>query len=1087
MKKPKINSRIVKKVTLLLILVLIVGVLTYSIVTSFTNARHITTNSSATEVTIPSGSYQDYVKLSVGVEKSKLESYDINDITNGDDDFQFHQNYLSLTDTKMNPIVVDGKNGYIDGEAVNADNSWPSSELDVKNYDEYLNGDKGTYVGEKGTVTYTINDIPKTGFYYLKLSYFVPKGKGSAVERKLYVNGEILFDDLQSLSFSRNYKDADEITQDINGNDLKPSQTEIYVYHQDEFLQDVTGYIPTPYMLLLQKGTNELTFESVREGLVVTKLEIVSLDSYSLPTYEEYYQEILATKNVNENMTILDASEYKYEAEGSGRNATSPTLYPISDRTSATNYPNDPVRTKYNAIGGSKWSEAGDMISWKINVKEAGFYQIAFRAKQDLSRGMFATRILYVDGEQPFKEAANLRFFYNSKYQLVSLGNEDGELYYVYLEPGDHTLSLQASLGDYGSAISRVNNVIDKLNSLYLKIIAITTTNPDKYTDYKLTGDNNRLGYDENGDPIDLQQILSDCAIELNAVSKYITELTGEKSSLNNTLDKLVLQIGGYVDANGDGEKEDVGGFATNPRNLTKDLSSFKTNLSSLGTWTMDIQEQTLTIESFYVCPKGTKLPNAEDNFFEGLWFKTRGFVASFVFDYESIGVTTAEGFDREIEVWFLTSETSGREQANVLKNLIDMYFIYENEEAEKEVDNYKDYDCNVILKVLAPSVLLPATLAGTGPDVAINVGEGLPVNYAIRGAVYDLTNQPDFEEAVKERFTEQEIIPMMYKEEYDEETLAKNPQLKNHTGCYGLPNTTGFLVMFYRTDIFEENGWEVPKTWDDVSNLVKELNVKNLSFYLPFEGAGSTIYSTLLYQMGGQFYPEDQTRCDFSTEVAKKAFEQWCSYFCDYGFEKAANFTNRFRSGEMPIGISSYTLYNTLSVFAPDIAGKWSFAPLPGTIKEDGSVENKGVLSITSSIIMKQKKETEENAWIYDASWSFLKWWTSTDVQVKYAREIESILGSGARHNTGNRYAFEQLAWTQDELDILTSQFDNAFGIPEVAGGYYIGRNLENAIREVISNDSNPRETFAEYVELIDSEIDRKREEFNLLRAKEN
>ena len=68
-----------------------------------------------------------------------------------------------------------------------------------------------------------------------------------------------------------------------------------------------------------------------------------------------------------------------------------------------------------------------------------------------------------------------------------------------------------------------------------------------------------------------------------------------------------------------------------------------------------------------------------------------------------------------------------------------------------------------------------------------------------------------------------------------------------------------------------------------------------------------------------------------------------------------------------------------------------------------------------------------------------------------------------------------------------MTSQFDNAFGIPEVAGGYYIGRNLENAIREVISNDSNPRETFAEYVELIDSEIDRKREEFNLLRAKEN
>ena len=139
---------------------------------------------------------------------------------------------------------------------------------------------------------------------------------------------------------------------------------------------------------------------------------------------------------------------------------------------------------------------------------------------------------------------------------------------------------------------------------------------------------------------------------------------------------------------------------------------------------------------------------------------------------------------------------------------------------------------------------------------------------------------------------------------------------------------------------------------------------------------------------------------------------------------------------------------------------------------KEDGTIENTGTLSITSSIIMEQSEDPE-------ASWAFLKWWTSTPIQEKYSIEIESILGSGARHNTANRYALQSLPWSKSEFDILASQFDNAFGIPEVAGGYYISRNLENAIREVINNDSNPRETFAEYVELIDSEITRKREEF--------
>lgn len=1058
MKKISFNKKIMKKVVLLVICALLVGLLTYSIVDSYVDKRHTTTNSDNSTVNIPSGSYQDYIKKSVGIESTKLDAYDINDIIGTDSKLQFHEIYDSYINAKLSSdIVINGTEGIIKN-AEDGDNKWPSNDADINEYDKYLNGEKGSYVGEKGSITFEIKNIQEKGFYYIVLSYFIPRGKGSAVQRKILVNDTVLFDDLLTMNFTREYTNAEEIKQDINGNDLKPSQKEIYKYHENEYLHDPTGYISTPYLILLNEGDNTITFESIKEGLVITELRVSDNHNYKLPTYEEY-----AKKYTDKQMTIKDIENYKYEAEGSNRTASTPTLYPISDRSSVLSTPNDPVRTKYNAIGGSKWSSSGDTISWTVNVEEEGFYQLAFRAKQDLSRGMFATRKLLVDGVQPFSEAANLRFYYNSDYQMVSLGNKAGDIYYLYLEKGEHTLSLQATLGDYGSAISRVNKVVDKLNDLYLRIIAITTTNPDDYTDYKIYGDNSRLGTDQNGEKIDLQKVMSSCAIELNDVSKYITELTGEKSSLNNVLDKIVLQIGGYVDFDGDGKAEDVGGFANKPRNVTRDLNAFKTNLSSLGTWVMDVQQQTLTIESFYLAPKGSELPNAKEGFFKGLWFGVRGFFGSFFFDYESIGVISEEGFDHEIEVWFLTSESSGREQANVVKNLIDMYFTYENEESEKEVPNYKDYNCNVILKVLASSVLLPATLAGTGPDVAINVGEGLPINYALRGAVYNLKKFDDFQEVVDERFTREEMIPMMLGNIDDP-----------NSGCYGFPNTASFLVMFYRTDIFEKNGWEVPKTWDDVTNLVKELSVQNLDFYLPLEGAGSTIFSTILYQMGGQFYNDEQTACDFSTETAKKAFEQWCSYFCDYGFEKSANFTNRFRSGEMPIGITGYTLYNTLSVFAPDIAGKWAFAPLPGYQQEDGTINNKGVLSLTSTIIMEQTKHPEE-------SWAFLKWWSSTVVQEKYSIEIESILGSGARHNTANINALESLPWSKDELDILLSQFYNAFGIPEVPGGYYIGRNLENAIREVINNDSNPRETLAEYVELINSEITRKRDEFGM------
>lgn len=1093
MNKINYNPKLMKKLVLGLICLLLVGWLTFSIVVSYTDKGHLTTNSSASSVEVPTGSYQDYIKLTAGIDQSKLETFDISYVMGENENNQYADIYKAYSSVKLDKeIVIDGNDALIEGD--NSELNWPSSDGYKDMYAKYLEGDTGAYTDESGKVSFVVKGIEKTGFYNVKISYFVPKGKGSVAQRKVLVNDKVLFDELLTLSFSREYedsadsKDADgNFKMDINGNDLKPSQAEVFLYHKDQYIQDNTGYVSKPYMILLQGGQdNVITFESVKENLLITELKVCSLEDYKMPTYEEYISKYQA--ELDKQMTIKEIGAYKYESEGSGRTSSTPTLYPTTDRTSATNYPTDPVKTKYNAIGGAKWTTAGDSITWTVNAEEAGLYQLAFRAKQDLARGMFATRKLYVDGVQPFEEAANLRFYYNSEYNLVSLGTGEGdnqEIYYLYLEPGEHTISLQATLGDYASAISRVNKVVDDLNNIYLKIIAITTTSPDDYTDYGIYGDNNRLGNDINGNPIDVQKIFSDAAVELNSISQYITKLTGEKSSLNNVLDKLVLQIGGKVDYNGDGEAEDVGGFGTVPRNITKDLASFKTNLSSLGTWVLDIQEQSLTIESFYLVPKGAELPNAEDNFFKGLWFSIRGFFGSFFFDYESIGVTSEEGFEREIEVWFLTSESAGREQANVLKNLIDMYFTYEGLDTEAEVDNFKDYDCNVILKVLAAGVLLPATLAGTGPDVAINVGEGLPMNYALRGAVYDLErfnysdwDNPnlvkggkdaanytgDFDKAVEERFTPAEMVPFRLDDQLEDGTPV--------TGYYGFPNTASFLVMFYRTDIFEENGWEVPKTWAEVTDLARELSVMNLGFYIPFEGAGSTIFATILYQMGGQFYLDDNTACAFSEEVAKKAFEQWCSYFCDYGFDKAANFTNRFRSGEMPIGISGYTLYNTLSVFAPDIAGKWAFAPLPGVEQEDGTIENTGTLSITSSIIMEQSEDPE-------ASWAFLKWWTSTPIQEKYSIEIESILGSGARHNTANIKALKSLPWSKSEFDILESQFLNAFGIPEVAGGYYISRNLENAIREVINNDSNPRETFAEYVELIDSEITRKREEF--------
>jgi ABC-type glycerol-3-phosphate transport system substrate-binding protein len=292
--------------------------------------------------------------------------------------------------------------------------------------------------------------------------------------------------------------------------------------------------------------------------------------------------------------------------------------------------------------------------------------------------------------------------------------------------------------------------------------------------------------------------------------------------------------------------------------------------------------------------------------------------------------------------------------------------------------------------------------------------------------------------------------------------------------------------MLFYRTDIFEELGLTVPNTWEDVIAMIPDLQKHNLEFYLPVpitQGAvinlpANPIFSTMFYQNDGEFYINGNKESGFNEGLGPEVFETWTQFYTDYSFPVEANFVNRFRSGQMPIGVTYYNIYNTLSVFAPEIRGKWDFTSVPGTEYIDEfdqvQVRRETVSTTTGAMIMDQSAKK-------DASWEYLKWWTSTDVQVQFGREMEGILGAAARYPTANVDALSQLPWTVEEYQKLQDQWAWVQGVPEVPGGYMTGRHLDNAFRLVIDEFANPRETIYDYVQTINDEIEKKRREFDL------
>jgi ABC-type glycerol-3-phosphate transport system substrate-binding protein len=277
--------------------------------------------------------------------------------------------------------------------------------------------------------------------------------------------------------------------------------------------------------------------------------------------------------------------------------------------------------------------------------------------------------------------------------------------------------------------------------------------------------------------------------------------------------------------------------------------------------------------------------------------------------------------------------------------------------------------------------------------------------------------------------------------------------------------------MLFYRKDVLNEIGLDVPETWEDINASLSVLNKNNLAFGLPVEGS----FPMFLFQNGGDFYRDNGRYSDLDSDVAMNAFKQWTKYYTDFTLDREFDFVNRFRTGEMPMGIVDYATYNTLQVAAPEIRGLWDFTLIPGTIDENGKI-NRMTSSGGSAVVMMDKSTDKQS------SWEFMKWWTDASTQVKFGREMEALMGSAARYPTANMEALQSLPWPVRDFKKLSEQFTFIKGVPQVPGGYFTGRNINNAFYKVVVDKKiGPREAMTDYIRLINEEIVSKRKEFKL------
>lgn len=978
--------------------------------------------------------------------REKYEGFDLSSSTEMQSSTRTYSEYLELYSKKKEAKQTVN----VDVFAYDEDKSYG-----VRVQDDYY-GKKVVVTEDRSSITWNV-DVQEEGFYNISMEYVCIPSRNVEMERILYINGEVPFSGADILSFARLWKDGGEVKFDNQGNSIRPTQVEYFDFQTVRFKSDL-GYEVDPYRFYLKKGVNEITFESTNEPMGIVSFEFVPVQKYD--SYEQYLaKQKSKPEDFNKEVEVI-----KVQGESS-QSRSDPSLFARYDRSSAITEPYSVKNTVLNYIGGDSWRAPGQWIEWGFEVPETGWYNISVQARQLFQRGYVACRSVYIDGQIPMQELKSVGFPFSSDWKTTVISDKDENPINFFLTKGKHTIRLEATLGDVGRIISDLQDSIYRLNQMYRTILVLTGTYPDPFRDYEI-----HKVYPE---------VVEGMMLESRRLYKCIDEfvqVTGQKSDKIAIAETLAIQL----------EQ-----FYKYPDRITKSFANFKSNISTLGSSLLSLTETKLDIDYIEVVPVNKKIAKKRSSFFKKAKHELVSFVTSFIVDSSQLGNVYEDDADHLIEVWIVT----GRDQSQILKNMVDESFT-------------PNTGIKVNVKLIDIGALLNAVVAGNGPDVVISVGRSIPVDYALRNANVNLMRFEDCDEVL------QNFYPSAYEAyKYDD-------------GLYALPETESFNLLFYRKDILEQLDVELPQTWDDLIAILPTLQGNNLDVAIPYpsiQAPDMRAFYTMIYQNDGVIYNDKGTKSLIDSEPGIAAFKKYTSFFNSYGLPTVYDFISRFRSGEMPLGITDYQTYNTLTVSAPEIRGLWDFTYILGTEKTDANgktyidrtngVDGVATMMIKKGMDMEDLKSilgttdyayssqdgTKLDASLFESvdektlkavlkneermsdSWEFMKWWVSTDIQLRFGREMEALLGSSARYATANVEALKQLSWNSKQLEILEDSLEQSRGLPEVPGSYFTPRHVVNGARKVINEKDDPRETLIDYTRKINEELLRKRQEFNL------
>ena len=673
-----------------------------------------------------------------------------------------------------------------------------------------------------------------------------------------------------------------------------------------------------------------------------------------------------------------------------------------------------------NYLDGASFDAAGDTVTWAFTVESAGWYQIGAYYRQN-ARADFPTFVdVLIDGAIPSVEARQVGFNYTTSFDYMTMKTSAGENQTFYLDAGEHTLSLRINAEHITPVYEEIDALLTEINVLSNDIQSLMGgATADPYRSYHMLENFPTLVEQLNG-------WADRCEAQVEYIKQFSPNGSGSAfSSMTLCADQLRR-------------------LAKKPEDLPRRMAEFSTGANSaarmLAQQLTDMAVNDLSIDQIYIYQENAELPQ-KPGFFASAMKSVERFFRSFAAQDYAAG----NGSEGHLQVWMGRS----RQYVETVQNLIDTEFT---PKTGIQVDISLMPDANK---------LVLANAAGTAPDVVLSLQYVIPSYLNIRGALYDLTQFEDFPE-VAQRFSSGLFVPYILGD-----------------GVYAMPETVNFWVMFYRKDILDNLGIEVPNSMDEVKLILPELQRRSMNFYFPTAGmVGTKVFPgtlPLILQAGGSIYDKTVGDTTLDSEISLAGFREMTELFTVYNMPTdvpAPGFYQQFRDGTLPIGIADLATYNLLLNAAPELDGLWDIALFPGLTNEDGEVLRYTTGGAETMAIMSQTEMPDE-------AWEFLKWWSSTETQSEFGSLLQSTYGSEYIWPTANREAFATLPLRAAHKQVIIEQMQWMTEAPWVLGTYMLERELSNAFISVTVNGIEARRAMDTAVKRINRETYRKLEEF--------